>query len=158
MCNETEAQFSEALRYVPDHLKTQGMCSQAVRNNPAVFVLVPGYLKTEEACNKALEVDPWSLYHVPNRLTMQGICLKALKDDPSSLMFVLDWFVARGPLDVWYDDEYWYHHDEMIEWHEGYKKQKAQKTSVKEEFMLIAWDPSRYWNWCMSKDEKRWWK
>ena len=43
----------------------------------------------------------------------------------------------------------------MIEWFEGYQKQKAQKASTKEELLPIAWYPSRYWNWCMSEDEKK---
>ena len=158
MCNETVAQFSYALRYVPEHLKTQQMCNEAVSNNPAVFFLAPDHLKTQEMCNEVLEVDPWSLYNVPDHLKTQKMCDKAIKDDPSSVQFVPDWFVARIPIGVWYDDDYWYHDDDMIEWHDEYKKLKAQKTSIKEELRSITWHPSRYWDWCMSEDEKRWWK
>ena len=46
----------------------------------------------------------------------------------------------------------------MIEWHDEYKKLKAQKISIKEELRSITWHPSRYWDWCMLEDEKRWWK
>ena len=48
------------------------------------------------------------------------------------------------------DDE-----DNFFKWYEGYKKQKIQKASIKEELALIAWHPSRYWDSCMSEDEKQ---
>ena len=35
------------------------------------------------------------------------------------------------------------------------KNVKAQKASMKKELMPIAWHPSRWWNWCMSEDEKK---
>ena len=41
------------------------------------------------------------------------------------------------------------------EWYSGYKKQKAQKVSIKEELLPVAWHPSRYWDWWMSEDEKQ---
>ena len=42
------------------------------------------------------------------------MCEKAVNDDPSSLRFVSDWFVAQEQIDIWYDDDYWYHDYEMI--------------------------------------------
>ena len=41
------------------------------------------------------------------------------------------------------------------EWYSGYKKQKAQKVSIKEELLPVAWHSSRYWDWWMSEDEKQ---
>ena len=35
------------------------------------------------------------------------------------------------------------------------KKQNAQKASIKEGLLPIAWHPSRYWDWCLSEDEKQ---
>ena len=37
----------------------------------------------------------------------------------------------------------------------GIKKKKAQKASIKEELMPIAWHLSRWWDWYMSKEEKK---
>ena len=51
----------------------------------------------------------------------------------------------------WDDD----HEDKIFDWDDGYKKQKAQKTSIKKELLPIAWHPSRWWDWCMSEDEKK---
>ena len=47
------------------------------------------------------------------------------------------------------------YNNDLIEWHENYKKRKAQKASIKEELMPIAWHPSRYWNWCVPEDKKK---
>ena len=62
--------------------------------------------------------------------------------------------MAQRQLTRWYDDEYWYHDDAMIEWHDGYKKQGTQKAKIKEELMRAAWHPSRWWDWCVPEDEK----
>ena len=86
------------------------------------------------------------------------MCDKAVKDGTSSLQFVPDWFVTQQQMDVWYDDDYWYHDHEIIKWYNGYKKPKAQKAKIKEELMPIAWHPDRVMGWCMSGDEKRLWK
>ena len=158
MCNETVAQFSYALEQVPGHLKMAEMCTEAVCNNVTLFFLVPNNFKTEEMCIKALEVDPWQLYDISDYLKTQKMCDKAAKDDPSSLQFLPDWFVTQQQMDVWYDDKYWDHDDEIIQWCKSYKKRKAQKAKIKEELLPIAWNPNRVMDWCMSEDEKRWWK
>ena len=43
----------------------------------------------------------------------------------------------------------------MIEWYDGYKQSKAQKASIKEELLPVAWHPSRWWDWCVLEDEKK---
>ena len=55
---------------------------------------------------------------------------------------------------IWHDDNEYCNDDELIEWYNGYKKRKAQKASIKEELITVAWHPSRYLDWCMSEDEK----
>ena len=42
----------------------------------------------------------------------------------------------------------------MIEWYKDYKKRKAQKASVKEELLPIAWHTNCVKDWGMSEDEK----
>ena len=69
------------------------------------------------------------------------------------MQFVSDWFVSQQQLDVWYDDDYWYHDDEVIEWYDEYKKRKAQKTKIKEELMPIAWYLDRVMDWCISENK-----
>ena len=43
----------------------------------------------------------------------------------------------------------------FIEWYEGYKNVKFKKQKIKEELMSIFLDPSRWWDCCISKDEKK---
>ena len=45
----------------------------------------------------------------------------------------------------------------VIKWHneESHQTRKTQKASIKKELTPIAWNPSRYWDWCMSEDEKQ---
>ena len=62
--------------------------------------------------------------------------------------------------DDYYDDDgdHWDNDDDedkFFEWYDGYKKRKAQKTSIKKELTPIAWHLSRYWDWCISEDEKK---
>ena len=69
--------------------------------------------------------------------------------------YVPDWFVAQQQIDVWYNDNDYDDEDNFLKWYDGYKKRKAQKALIKEELLPIAWHPSRYWDWCMSEDEKK---
>ena len=78
-----------------------------------------------------------------------------MRDYLFSLQFVPDWFVTQQQIDKWYDDDYVYNDNEMIEWYEGYKKRRAQKAKIKEEFIPITWHPSRWWDWCVLEYEKR---
>ena len=70
---------------------------------------------------------------------------KAVEDDP-------DCFVSKQQLNIWFDDDYWYHDNEMIEWYKGYKTRKAQKVKIKEQLLPTAWHPDRVMNWCMPGD------
>ena len=80
-----------------------------------------------------------------------------MRDESSSLQFVPDWFVTREGVAMWYDDSECCDDDEdnFFKWYNGYKKRKAQKASIKEELVPIAWHPSRWWDWCVPEDEKR---
>ena len=82
---------------------------------------------------------------------------RAVEDDPYSLQYVPDWFVTQQQIDVWYDDNEYHDDDddEVIEWYDGYQKRKTQKAKIKDELMPIAWHPSRWWDWCMSEEEKK---
>ena len=109
--------------------------------------------------------------YVPDHFKTQEICDKGVWEDSSFLQYVPDWFVTWEWVDMWHDDYYdddgghWDddddddnsddNEDKSFEWYEKKKKRKAQKASIKEELLPIAWLPSRYWDWCMSEDEKK---
>ena len=80
------------------------------------------------------------------------------------LQYVPDWFVTKKGISMWHDDyydddgNYWvtggYDEDTFFEWYDGYKKRKAQKATIKEELLPIAWHPDCVMDWCMSGDER----
>ena len=43
----------------------------------------------------------------------------------------------------------------LLAWHIKFEKRKALKKELHEKLMLIAWHPKRWWNFCVSKDEKK---
>ena len=93
---------------------------------------------------------------VPDCFKTREVCDKAMRKSPSSLMYVPDWFVTQQQIKMWHDDdEYCDDDDELIEWCNGYKNQKAQKAKIKDELMPVAWHPSQWWKWCMPEDNKK---
>ena len=65
---------------------------------------------------------------------------------------------------MWYDDYYdddddhWdndENEDKFFKWYNGYQKRRTQKAQIEKELPPISWHPSRYWDWCMSEDEKK---
>ena len=43
----------------------------------------------------------------------------------------------------------------LLAWHINFEKRKVLNKKISEELMLIAWHPKRWWNFCMSEDEKK---
>ena len=43
----------------------------------------------------------------------------------------------------------------LLAWYIKFDKRKALKKELHEKLMLIAWHPKRWWNSCVSKDEKK---
>ena len=106
-------------------------------------------------CNKAVDDCPRMLGDVPDHLKAREMLEKAVKKYLWLLKYVLDWFVTHQQIKTWHDNDDYCNDDQLIKWYDGYKKRKAQKTQIKEELMLIAWHPSRWWDWCIPEDEKK---
>ena len=140
---------------VPDHFKTQKICEKVVKDDAYFLQFVPDFLKTQEMCNKAVRIEPILLVCVSDHFKTQEMCDKAAMLYPWSLKYIPDWFVTQQQIKLWYDDDYYCNNDTLIEQYDRYKKRKAQKASIKEEILPIAWHPSRYWDWCMLEDEKK---
>ena len=158
MCNEAMCREPNTLKFVPGHLKTEEMCNEVMRNNPAAFRRIPGPFKKQEMCIKAVEVGPWQLEDVPDHLKTQEMCDKVVRDDAFSLVCVPDWFVSQEQVKLWHNNGDYCDDDEIIKWYEGNRKRKSQKAKIKGELIPIAWHPDCVMDWCMSEDEKRWWK
>ena len=57
---------------VHDNFKTQGMCNEPVRIEPILLVFVPDHLKTQEMRNEAVRNGSW-LSFVPDQYKTQGM-------------------------------------------------------------------------------------
>ena len=71
---------------------------------------------------KALEVVSCQLKDISDYLKTQRLCDNAVKDDLSSLQSLPDWFVTQQELDLWHDDNYWYHNYSIFKSYESYQK------------------------------------
>ena len=43
----------------------------------------------------------------------------------------------------------------LLGWHTKFEKRKEPTKELNEELMLVAWHPKRWWDWFVSKDEKK---
>ena len=43
----------------------------------------------------------------------------------------------------------------LLTWDTKFEKRKALKTELNKELMPEAWYPNRWWDWCLSEDEKK---
>ena len=121
------------------------MCEKVVENHyPLKFA--PDQYKAQWMCERAIEKDSCNL-----NFKTKKMCEGVVKKYPCALQFVLYWFVTREWLLMWYDDD----EDKFFGWYDGYQKRRSQKAQIKKELIPIAWHPSRYWDWCMSEDEKK---
>ena len=143
------------IRFTADHLKTQEMYNKAVEEDPWSLKDVPDHFKTQDMFIKTLEVDLYILRYVPDYLKTQKMCDEAVQNGLCTLKYVPDWFVTQQQLKLWDDDVYYCNDDYLIQWYEGYKKRKAQKASIKDELIPIAWHLLRWWDWCVPEDEKK---
>ena len=57
----------------PDHFEIE-----VVKIEPSLLASVPDYLKTQEICNEAVRKKPHTLRHVPDHLKTQEMCDKAV--------------------------------------------------------------------------------
>ena len=53
------------VREMPEHLKTQEMCNEAVRIEPNSLPYVTDQYKTEAMCSEAVRNKPYTLLFVP---------------------------------------------------------------------------------------------
>ena len=81
------------------------------------------------------------------------MCDKVVRDrSPIFMEHVPHWIITEQQLKIMgnHCNNIWF-----IKQYEGYKKRKARKTQIKKELMPIAWHPSRWWDQCISRDEKK---
>ena len=154
ICDEAVRMESCSLRFVPNHLKTQGMCNERSRIEPYNLLYIPDHLIMQEMCEEAMLVRSAAFFLILDRFKSQEMCIRAVGMDPWQLIDVPDWFVVLQ--EMWYED--FDDDDVLIKWYHDYQKREAQKAKIKDELVPIAWLPHRVIDWCMSENEKRCWK
>ena len=84
MCDEAVRIESSPLAFVPDYLKTEGMCNEAVRRKPYTTTLyyVPDRLKMQEMFNEVMRNNAIAFFFIPDRFKTQQMCIKALEVNP----------------------------------------------------------------------------
>ena len=82
------------LEVVPDHLKTQEMCGEAVRIEAILFWCVPDYFNTQHMCNQAVRNNPL-LSFVPNQYITQEMCSEVVYSMPKAFCGILDHFKTQ---------------------------------------------------------------
>ena len=126
------------LRFISVHLKTQEMCEEAVHITPTAFLLIPDHFKTLGICDAAVRIEPCFSVGVPDHFKTQKMCDDAVRKGLFSLRDIPDWLVTREQIQSWHDSDEHCDDDKTVELYDGYKKWKAQKTSIKEELLPIA--------------------
>ena len=104
---------------------------------------------------KVVEKTPCLLWFVPDCFRTKKMCEKVVGERLGLLRDVTDWIITQQQLNIWCDGDNHRNDDERIKWYKRYQKRRAQKASIKEQILSFAWDPERYWDWCMSEDEKQ---
>ena len=77
------------IREIPEHLKTQEMCDEAVDMEPCSLAYVPYCFKTEEMCKEAVRREPYTLPYVPDHFKTQEMCNEAMRENPAAFFFYL---------------------------------------------------------------------
>ena len=67
--------------YIPDHLKTQYMCNDAIAHNVFMFQYTPDRLKTQEMCNDVVKRYVFLFNYVPDRFKTQEMCIYSVARD-----------------------------------------------------------------------------
>ena len=80
---------------IPDHLKTEEMCDEAMHIEPLSLTYDPYRFRTQEMCDEAVHKKLCMILFVPNLSWNYEMCNKimrtmsdAVRDDSSSLQFV----------------------------------------------------------------------
>jgi IMP cyclohydrolase len=90
MCMTAVTQNGSALEYVPEELKTEQMCMTAVTKNGTALRYVPDNLKTERMCMTVVTKNGYALQYVPEKLKTERVCMAAVTQNGYTLWYVPD--------------------------------------------------------------------
>ena len=120
------------------------MCKETVSNTPAVLFLIPDNLKTQDMCNEALEVDPWSLYYIPITLRHKKYVMRPLRQTLLLCSLLLIGLLLNNNKMHGLMMTIGITMMILLSGTRVIKKRKSEKAKIKEELIPITWHPSRY--------------
>ena len=176
MCNKAVDDDADALEFVPNQYKTHQLSSKAVDDYANTLEFLPDRYKTQEMCDKIVEDFLPALRFVCDWFVTSEIIKKlsaALYPDDGLLFFdegsgnvILCCneigILSVNPNNINVDDTNYGEDDpdtiilvRLLAWYSTFEKRKELKKRKSEELMSIAWHPRRWWNFCVSEDEKK---
>ena len=151
MCDIVVSQDPSLIVYCPDEYKTQRMLDEAVIDFLAELKLVPDWFVTSKMIKKLFTV----LYEDENILYFNEDSCNVLFNCNGIGIFNIDINNINFDNNFDEDDPDTIIHVRLLAWHIKFEKRKGLKRELNKELMPIAWHPSRWWDWCMSEDEKK---
>ena len=88
ICSDAVGRDGNALQYVPEHLRTEALCSVAVGRDGNALQYVPKHLRTEALCSVAVGRDGKAVQYVPKPLRTEAIYLAAVEQHGQALIYV----------------------------------------------------------------------
>ena len=88
ICTFAVSMVEKALYYVPEPLRTEAMCTAAVGSNGGSLQYVPEPLRTEVICTAAVTQYGHALKYVPDALRTEAMCLAAVVRNGLTLAYV----------------------------------------------------------------------
>jgi hypothetical protein len=83
-------QDGDALRYVPESMKTPDLCFAAVRQDGEALQYVPTHMKTQAVCWAAINNDGRALEYVPESMKDYYLCMAAVENNGYAIEYVPD--------------------------------------------------------------------
>ena len=175
MCNKAVDNFFFVFDSIFDQYKTQVMCDRAVSADPFLIVYCPGKYIIQKMCDEAVDDSLATLKLIPDWFVASKMIKKiftALYADENILyfnedsgsvvyncsemgMYNIDLNNINLDNDFDEDDSDTIILIRLLAQHIKFEKCKALEKELCEESMCVAWHPNRWWNWCVSEDEKK---
>ena len=174
MCDAVVSNDPTLIVYCPDKYITQRMCDKAVDEDLFLIVYCPDKYVTQKMCDEIVDYSLTLLKLIPNWFVTSKMIIKpftALYADQNicyfnedsgeaafscSEMGIVDIDLNNISLGDKFDED---DPDTIIlmrglAWHIKFRKREEHKKELREELIPVAWHPNRWWDWCMSEDEK----
>ena len=131
------------LKYCIDRYKTQKVCDEAVDYYLLVLTFIPDWFVTSkilETFHDALLANNDILFS-DDQMCIVGVDLDKInldndnnfdEDDPETIIYL-----------------------RLLAWCYKFEKRKALKKDINIELMPVAWHRTRWWDCCISEDEKK---